>query len=356
MATDKKKTDTAQGPADEAAAQNLSGVQDKAGAEAALQGSEYQKSQAVLDAEQQLADFEATKPGEYVSGYQSRIDAMLDKIQNRGGFSYDFNADPLYQAYKDQYTHNGRVAMLDETAAAAAASGGYGSSYAASAGSQAYQGYLNDLNGKLPALYEAALDRYKAEGSAMQDTLSGLTAQEKAAHAGYEDTVADYYKGLAQYSSLTDSAYKKDYGEYQDWVDSITDMRDYYAGQEQQQFKNDLSRKDYELAVQKYQESIREWEAEQAAAREKWQTQLAEEQNQFAQQMAYKAATAKSTSGSTSTHSNTSRAGTASSHSSTTASQRRHTSSSSSTAKTETREKANYSTAALNSAHARWKK
>ncbi len=351
MAAEKKKTDTAEqtGAAQE---KSLAGVTDKAGAEAALQGSEYQKSQAVLDAERQLADYETAQPGEYVSGYQSQIDAMLDKIQNRGGFSYDFNADPLYQAYKDQYTHNGRVAMLDETAAAAAATGGYGSSYAASAGNQAYQGYLNDLNGKLPEVYEAALARYKTEGSAMQDTLSALTTQEKTARASYEDTVADYYKGLSAYSGLADSAYQKDYGEYQDWINSLSDMRDYYAGQEQQQFKNEMSRKDYELAVEKYQENIREWEAEQAAARDKWQAQLAEDQSEFARQMAYKEASAKGTSGSTSTRSASTRSSAAGSTSA--ASSRGQSAASESAAKEETRKKADYALSMQNSTKPRW--
>ena len=74
------------------------GITDKAGAEAALAGASYQKSQAVLDAEQQLAEHQAAKPGEYVSAYQSRIDSLLDQVLNRADFTYDFNADPLYQA------------------------------------------------------------------------------------------------------------------------------------------------------------------------------------------------------------------------------------------------------------------
>jgi hypothetical protein len=298
MATTNKKSaeETLAGQGLPPAAENTrAGVSDKSGAEKALKEASYQKSQAVAQAEQQLAEYQAGKPAEYVSSYQEKIDGLLDQILNRGGFSYDFNADPLYQAYKDQYTHNGRLAMQDKMAAATATTGGYGSSYAASAGSQAYQGYLNDLNGKLPELYECALELYQQDGKKMQDSLSSLTAQEKSARAAYEDTVANYYKGLSAYSSLADSAYRKDYGEYQDWIDALTDSRDYYAGQEQQSFRNQLSRQEYELALRKFEENAREWEAEQAAAREKWQAQLAQQQNQFDRQMAQKAASSRST-------------------------------------------------------------
>ena len=262
------------------------GITDKAGAEAALAGASYQKSQAVLDAEQQLAEHQAAKPGEYVSAYQSRIDSLLDQVLNRADFTYDFNADPLYQAYKDQYTHQGRLAMQDALAGAAGLTGGYGSSYGASAGSQAYQGYLNQLTGMLPELYETALKTYAVNGQALFDRLDALTTQEKNARAASEDQVADYYTGLARYAALAKTAYDQDYGEYQDLLDSLTDLRDYYAGQEQQAVKNELNQKEYELAVQKFQESIRQWEAEQLAAREKWQAQLAWQQQKFAQELA----------------------------------------------------------------------
>ena len=155
-------------------------VTDRASAEAALSAGGYEKSDPVLAAEQRLAEYEQTKPGAYSSAYQDKIDGLLDRILNREGFSYDFNADPLYQTYKDQYLHNGRLALQDTMAGAAAATGGYASSYAAAAGSGAYQSYLNQLNGRLPELYRAALERYQANGSTLQERLTGLTAQDKA--------------------------------------------------------------------------------------------------------------------------------------------------------------------------------
>lgn len=263
-------------------------VNSREGAEAALAAGSYEKSQAVLDAENQLAAQKKAKPAAYVSAYQEKIDGLVDRILNRGAFAYDFNAEPLYQAYKDQYLHSGRLAMQDTLASAAAATGGYGSSYAVSAGSQAYQNYADGLNGRLPELYSAALARYKAGGEALTDQLSALTAQEKNAQAAYEDSMSDYYKGLSAYASLADKAYEQDYGAYTGWQKATQDARDYYAGQQQQTYKNQLSEKTYALALEKYRESVRQWEAQQAAAQQKWQAQLASQQEEFAQQMAYR--------------------------------------------------------------------
>ena len=102
----------------------------------------YQKSDSVLAAEQALADYEKNKPGAYQSSYSDQIQELLDKVMNREKFSYDFNADPLYQQYKDQYMQGGKQAMMDTTAQAAALSGGFGNSYGATAGNLAYQQYL----------------------------------------------------------------------------------------------------------------------------------------------------------------------------------------------------------------------
>lgn len=46
------------------------------------------------------------KPG-YSSRYSSQIDALLDSVLNREGFSYDVESDPLYQQYRKQYILGG---------------------------------------------------------------------------------------------------------------------------------------------------------------------------------------------------------------------------------------------------------
>ena len=87
-----------------------------------------------------------------------------DTWQNRPDFSYDVNGDALYQQYKDQYINQGRLAMMDTMGQAAAMTGGYGNSYAATVGNQAYQGYLQKLNEVVPELYNMAYNMYQQEG------------------------------------------------------------------------------------------------------------------------------------------------------------------------------------------------
>lgn len=113
------------------------------------------------------------KPFEYQ--WQTQRDEIFDKILNRDKFSYDINADALYQQYKDQYVLGGQMAMMDTMGQAAALTGGYGNSYAQTVGQQTYQGYLQQLNDKVPELYQLALDQYTREGDEMYK-LYGLYA------------------------------------------------------------------------------------------------------------------------------------------------------------------------------------
>lgn len=255
-----------------------------------LAGLNYQKSDQVTAAEQALADYTAQKPAAYQSSYQARLDDLMEQILDRGGLEYSFDADPLYQQYKDGYTRAARLALQDTTAQAAALTGGYGSSYAASAGSQAYQEQMAHLDDALPTLYGLALDRWNSETGALYDRLDALAGLEQDARSAYQDELENYYTGLEAVTSAADAAYTEDYKAYEARRQALTDLRDYYAGQNQQAEKNAQAEAEYQLAVQKYEESVRQWEAEQAAAREKWQTQLAWDKEQFEREMAAQAA------------------------------------------------------------------
>ena len=127
----------------------------------------------------------------YSSAWQERLDDTVQKILNREKFSYDLNADALYRQYKDQYTRAGKAAMTDTMGRAAALTGGYGNSYAQSAGQQAYHGYLQQLNDKVPQLQSAALDRYNAEGSRLMNSAGLLAQQEATDYSRYRDQLAD---------------------------------------------------------------------------------------------------------------------------------------------------------------------
>jgi hypothetical protein len=103
----------------------------------------------------------AEKP--FSSQYTDYLNSAINKINSRADFSYDLNEDALYQQYAEQYKNLGNQAMTDTMANAASLTGGYGSSYATTAGQQAYNNYLQQLNDIVPDLYSQARSNYDTE-------------------------------------------------------------------------------------------------------------------------------------------------------------------------------------------------
>ena len=163
---------------------------------------DYAPSDAVTQAQAMLNQHLAQKPGEYQSAWQTQLNDAINKIMNREKFSYDLNGDALYQQYKDMYTTQGKMAMMDTMGQAAAATGGYGNSYAQSVGQQTYQGYLQQLNDKVPELYSLAYDRYNQEGQDLLNQYGLLSSQEEKDYGRYRDTVSDWQ---TERGYLTDS-------------------------------------------------------------------------------------------------------------------------------------------------------
>lgn len=178
----------------------------------------YEKSDVVKEAETMVQQQMSQKPGDFQYSWQSQLDDIYQKIMNREEFSYDLNGDALYQQYKDQYTTQGQMAMMDTMGQAAAMTGGYGNSYAQSVGQQTYQGYLQQLNDKVPELYQLALSQYNQEGQDLYNQAALLGQQKEQEYGMYRDTVSDYY---TQLNYLTGRADKLAEDEYTKWRDKI---------------------------------------------------------------------------------------------------------------------------------------
>lgn len=134
------------------------------------------------------------KPAAYESPYADKLNQLYDQIMNRKEFSYDFNADPIYQQYKDRYIQQGQRAMQDTMANAAALTGGYGNSYASTAGNLAYQQYLSGLNDVIPDLQQNAYNKYVQEG---QDLYNLLSTTQDMDQTGYDRYLDEYNKYLS---------------------------------------------------------------------------------------------------------------------------------------------------------------
>ena len=133
-----------------------------------------------------------------------------NKIQNREKFSYDLNGDALYQQYKDQYMTQGQMAMMDTMGQAAALTGGYGSSYTQGVGQQAYQGYLQQLNDRVPELYQLALDQYNREGDELYNQYGLIADRENTEYNRAYQAVRDAVSDEQWNKSFDRSAYEYD--------------------------------------------------------------------------------------------------------------------------------------------------
>ena len=256
----------------------------------------YEKSDIVKQAEAMLQQQLANKPGEYQSQWQAQLDDTLNKILNREKFSYDLNGDALYQQYKDQYMLQGQQAMMDTMGQAQAMTGGYANSYAQSVGQQTYQGYLQQLNDRVPELYQLALNQYNREGEDLYNQYGLYADRENLDYGRYRDQVSDYYTELdrltndARYQSETDynrymDAYNIAYGQHRDtvsdWQNEMNRADEDYWNQYNRDYgqysdDRDLSYNNYwneqNLAYQQERDKL---------ADEQWQKEFEEAQRQF---------------------------------------------------------------------------
>lgn len=174
----------------------------------------YTPSASVDAALRELNDIIENEPGDFSSRWSGQIDAIMDQILNREDFSYDAANDPTYQIYKDLYQRQGRAAMTDAMGQAAALTGGYGNSWAQTAGQQAYQNYLTQLNGAVPELQAQALSRYQSEGQKLADGYSLLSGERAQEQAAWQQAYSQWAADRAFRQSAYDSAKQYDYGDY----------------------------------------------------------------------------------------------------------------------------------------------
>lgn len=147
----------------------------------------------------------------YGATYDQQLADLYEQIVNREKFSYDMNADALYQQYAQQYAQLGQLAMRDTMGQASALTGGYGSSYGQTVGQQTYQEYLRQLNDKVPELYGLALDRYNQEGQDMLNRYGLLDDLQDEEYARYQDQLDRYWQDVQH--------------NYQAWRDAVGDQQ-----------------------------------------------------------------------------------------------------------------------------------
>lgn len=172
------------------------------------------------DALKKLQDAEGAKAPEYSGTYDQQLKDLYDKIVGRKEFTYDVNADALYQQYKDQYVTLGKQAMQDTLGQAAALTGGYDSTYAQGAGQQQYDAYLQRLGDVIPDLYDAAYSRYQQEGDDLAQQYSLLGGLRDTEYSRYQDEYNRYLNELQLAQQREGDLYNRGYTAWQQEQDT----------------------------------------------------------------------------------------------------------------------------------------
>lgn len=238
----------------------------------------YKASKDVINAQnQKLAAENAVKNyGDFNYGKQDAYDQAINALTNREKFKYDLNGDALYQQYKDQYVTQGKQAMMDTIGQASAMTGGYGNSYAATVGNQTYQGYLQQLNNKIPELYQLALEKYNSEGDQLAQTYGVLAQDRQTAYGEWGDKY-NRLVGERDYSSNEyNNAYNRDYTTWNDnrTYDTSQYWNEYNTGYqaERDAIADAQWQKQYEAEQawkqKEYDEAVRQFNAQMALQRE----------------------------------------------------------------------------------------
>lgn len=227
----------------------------------------YKKSDTVKKAEKKLNNWEKNSPGEYDSKYSEQIEGILNDILNREKFSYNLNADPLYEQYRELYTQNGKKAMMDTVGEASALTGGYSNSYAVTAGSQAYHEYLNELNEVALDLRDRAYEQYGDEGEKLFEDITLLRSLDGDDYDKYLNELERYYKDgeylLERLTAMSDAEYEQFLGMVDAWENDRdyafkekTDALDREEFQKEMAFKKAEAERDQANADRDYQLSL----------------------------------------------------------------------------------------------------
>lgn len=222
-------------------ATNLYGVSQNTQQGLKQYGGAYQQSDNVTNAQNLMTQMQGNMQSAYngMSPYMQQLQQLNQQILNGDkAFKYDINGDMLYQAYRDQYMRNGKQAMQDSIGSAAALTGGYGNSYAANVGNQAYQQWLGGLNDKLMDTYDRAYRRWGDQLGMEQAAAQGnLDAQRQL----YNDSM----NGMNANANIYNSLFGNEFGVH-------NAAQNYYlqlAGQENGSAMNDRNYY-YQLAMQ----------------------------------------------------------------------------------------------------------
>ena len=206
--------------------------------------------------------------GPYQSQYADQIAAQLNAIQNRDPFSYDYESDPVWQAYKQQYMREGRRASEDAMGQYAAMTGGMPSTAAMAAAQQAQSYYNAQMNDKIPELYKLAYDMWLNEGNQMQNNLSTLQGLDQTDYGRWADAYNRMLNGYDALRAADQTAYGRygdDYSRMLQNLSTLHGMDESQYGRWQDAYNRMLTNMDAYRTMEndaygRYRDTVGDWE------------------------------------------------------------------------------------------------
>lgn len=181
-----------------------------------------------------LNQFNQTKAPSYAGTFQSQLDDLQNQIMNGQKFEFDMNNDALYQQYRDLYQKNAQKAMEDTMGQAAMLTGGYGNSYAVTAGNQAYNNQMDQLNAVALDIYDRRYNEHRDNMSDLYNRYALLQERDATEYSRSRDDLSDYER-------VQDDLYQK-------YLNAVA-QNDSQAAFEYQKQMDELEQRNYEAEV-----------------------------------------------------------------------------------------------------------
>lgn len=226
--------------------------------------STYKPGKNVTNAYSALQNQMKNQP-KFNSAYTQEMANAYNNYKNRPKFEYDMNKDALYQQYAKQYKALGNTAMQDTMGQAAQLSGGFGNSYAASAGQQAYNQYMQQLNDKVPELYAQARDVYNQEGQELLNQYDLAQQMYNRDYGKYRDLVADNNDKINQLYQIYSTNAGNDLDQFKQMSANNQFALDYNLSKQNQAFNQKMQKLQYDLDRRKTDADIEATRANSAA-------------------------------------------------------------------------------------------
>lgn len=167
---------------------------------------------------------------------------VMNDVVNREAFSYNLDDDMLFQQAKNQFQALGKTAMMDTIGQASSMTGGYGNSYATTAGAQAYNNYLQQLNSSVGDYYAMALSAYNTESDRLNNAFNTVSADRQNALNEWSSEWDLRNTLEAMYMDEMFNWAQMDMNSYQNQANNASNIANLYTDQYNTASGNDLSK------------------------------------------------------------------------------------------------------------------